>query len=205
MKARWGHACVAYYALNVEYFMSPSTSSLMSVLARGYMWTRVLSGTPTLEKETLERLPNRLQKAAELFGPAERAVSALSTASALGVSSAWGSGGGGKGALGGGATLSLATDAPNQTEAALGAALSVGATGPIADVALTLSELAGESLRAQATQSVKVKLFCGCHGVVPLGAPTAHADAVAAAEHNSLAVALEISAAQAVCESGGKT
>ena len=193
MKARWGHACVAYYALNVEYFMSPSTSALMSVLARGYMWTRVLSGTPTLEKETLERLPSRLQKATELFGPAERAVSALSTASSLGVS-AWG---GGKGAQGGGATGSIATDVSGQNESALTAALNVGATGPIAEVALTLSELAGESLRAQATQSVKVKLFCGCHGFVPVGAPPAHADAVAAAEHNSLAVALEISAAQA--------
>jgi COP9 signalosome complex subunit 5 len=49
--ARWGESCISYYQLEVEYFVPSASSALLSILARDFMWTRVLSSTPMLEKE----------------------------------------------------------------------------------------------------------------------------------------------------------
>lgn len=60
--ARWGESCVSYYQLEVEYFMSSSSASLMGMIARDFMWTRVLSSTPVYEKDAQDRLPDRLHR-----------------------------------------------------------------------------------------------------------------------------------------------
>lgn len=49
--ARWGESCLSYYQLEVDYFVPTLGSSLLAILARDFMWTRVLSSNPLLEKE----------------------------------------------------------------------------------------------------------------------------------------------------------
>jgi COP9 signalosome complex subunit 5 len=48
---RWGASAMSYYQLEVEYFMSSFSYSLLDVLSRGHLWTRMLASTPMLEKE----------------------------------------------------------------------------------------------------------------------------------------------------------
>lgn len=52
--ARWGESCVSYYQLTVEYFTSSLGGTLLSILARDYMWSRELSSTPMLDAEVRE-------------------------------------------------------------------------------------------------------------------------------------------------------
>ena len=45
----------------VDYIVPTLTASLLSILARDFMWTRLLSCTPMFEKEVRERQPERLR------------------------------------------------------------------------------------------------------------------------------------------------
>lgn len=57
---RWGPSYRSYYELEVKYEAPPLTLSLLSVIARDSMWMKVLSSTPSLEKETLDYVPGRI-------------------------------------------------------------------------------------------------------------------------------------------------
>jgi len=102
--ARWGESCAAYYELAVSYVVPTLTSSLLTVLARDFMWTRVLSSTPMLEKEALERLPERLRGVGEKVDKAAKALRerAKDLAQQGEMAGAGGYGGGGGGGYGGG-------------------------------------------------------------------------------------------------------
>ena len=52
-------------AMQVDYFVAGLASSLMGVLARDFMWTRVLSSTPMHEKEV--RVVGRASPGAPIF------------------------------------------------------------------------------------------------------------------------------------------
>ena len=76
---RWGDSCVSYYQLDVEYFISGLSASLLGVLARDFMWMRTLSATPMLESENRDRLPDRLRAISTKIAAVESTVSAHSS------------------------------------------------------------------------------------------------------------------------------
>lgn len=147
---------MSYYQLDVDYEMSPTAQALMAVLARDYMWARVLSTTPALEKEARDRVPDRVHRIGELVDASERTISAAVRSRHLGLPGD-ASGGAAKAAGGGAATA-----------AAIGTALAVGPglsaqPSPAQEAAVASSELAGLLLRAQVDQAVRRFVFCRCN------------------------------------------
>lgn len=75
---RWGSSWNRYHCLNVEYFMSSLSSSLLSILSRSFLWTTVFGSTPMLEKENREGMSERILTMAEALEKSESAVAASS-------------------------------------------------------------------------------------------------------------------------------
>ncbi len=184
LQTRWGSAHSAYYSLEVEYFMAARNAALMNVLARDYMWARVLSSTPTAEREVLERVPARISKIGDAVAAAERDVMVSATAKRHGL-----------GSLMGDNSEDRTQQSHHGNDVSLAEAARAGASGVAAEGALAAAELAGEALRAQAATALRVKFFCGCG--TPAGAPPPTVVA-ATLSATGLASTLEVATAQAV-------
>ena len=74
MQARWGPGAKAYYTVPIEIFQSTLAQRVSDLLARDFLWMRVLSSTPMLENENKDALSNRLQTAADKLAAAERSA-----------------------------------------------------------------------------------------------------------------------------------
>jgi hypothetical protein len=147
--ARWGESCVSYYALEVEYLLSSASAQLMALLARDFMWTRMLSATPTLDQEARDRLPERLHRIGEKVDAFEGSAAMM----ALGRGGGGVAGGGG--GAGGGADV-YSSSALNRASAYGAANLK---SSDLAEAAVAAAELAGEAVRATAGQVVKLAVF----------------------------------------------
>ena len=180
--ARWGESCVSYYQMETEFVMSAASAALMGTIARDFMWTRVLSSAATLEGENRDRVPERLRRLGDKVEAFEFAASAGAGGAALSMLALGGAGvggvggGGGGGGSGGGLLRSMASvfgDGGGSRRTAGGSG-GGGASGPgagggaagapkseIVEAATGAAELAGELLRGQAMQRVKMAIFNG--------------------------------------------
>lgn len=64
-----------YYELDVKYFMNSLARDMMQVLAKDFLWKRILSSTPLLEKERLEQFPEKVETIATALERSEAGVS----------------------------------------------------------------------------------------------------------------------------------
>jgi hypothetical protein len=173
--------------------MAARNAALMNVLARDYVWARVLSSTPTAEREVLERLPARISKIGDAVAAAERDVMVGATARRHGLGSLLGDAAGEDRAQ---QQQQQQQQGHHGSDASLAEAARAGASGVAAEGALAAAELAGEALRSQAATALKVKFFCGC--ATPAGAPPPAVVAAATLSVSGLASTLELASAQAV-------
>jgi hypothetical protein len=143
------------------------TSSLLTILARDFMWTRVLSSTPMLDKEVRDRLPERLRgigaqvdKATAFLAEKARDTHHMAEMRAMERSSGGGGGGYGRGgfsmamSLGGGGG---AGGSRPDTEAADERGERVPPA--LVDAAVAADAVCGEMCRGFALQQLKDALF----------------------------------------------
>jgi hypothetical protein len=149
--ARWGESCMSYYQLDVEYFMSSASAALMGIVARDFMWTRVLSTTATLDSEARDRLPERIHRIAEKIDAAEVAAS-----TGVNMGRLFGRGAGGAGAGSGAGAGGIGGSGPGG-----GGGPSGSRNAEIAEATLSAVDLATELVRGQGSQFVKLAVFEG--------------------------------------------
>ena len=53
-------AACRYYQLEVQYFMSTLSFSLLDILSREFLWTKVLASTPALDGESRDRASKQI-------------------------------------------------------------------------------------------------------------------------------------------------
>jgi len=61
---RWGHAWSAYYKMSVDFYQSRVAAASLAILSKKFLWTRVLSTAPLLDKEVCRACPKLLAFAA---------------------------------------------------------------------------------------------------------------------------------------------
>jgi COP9 signalosome complex subunit 5 len=177
--ARWGESCVSYYQMETEFVMSSASAALMGTIARDFMWTRVLSSAATLEGENRDRVPERLHRLGEKVDAFDLSVAAGgggATLSLMALGMGGGGGGGGSGGGGGGGGGLLRSMASVMGDGGGGARRSAGGAGvgagpgagggggaapksEIVEAATGVAELAGELLRGQGAQRIKMTVF----------------------------------------------
>lgn len=149
--------------------MSSASSALMGIIARDFMWTRILSSTPMLDQEARDRLPERIQK---LSDKVERHRGDVVSGAIVGHSL---SGAGPAGASTAAAVISAAGFGASMLPASRGGKSSGGSgragqqSGDIVEAAVGAAELAGELIRGQAAQLIKRGVFEN-QAMLPLGA-----------------------------------
>jgi hypothetical protein len=159
---------IAHPPQSVDYIVPTLTASLLSILARDFMWTRVLSSTPMLDKEAQDRLPERLRgigaqvdKAAAFL--AEKARDTQHVAENLAMERSSGGGGGGYGRAGfsmamsrGGGGGGAGGTMPDKSPAG-----ERGERVPpaLVDAAVAADAVCGEMCRGFALQQLKDALF----------------------------------------------
>jgi hypothetical protein len=153
---QWGSCWNRYYELEVEYFMSATSRSILEQLTQDYLWMRTLcSQKPqgeAADKQVTQRL-NSIQKGLQ------NAVAAAASSSG-----GMGAGGGGARAFGRGAIAAgaAAGGGKSGSGASGGGGSSGGAAGKKSELSKAvqqLVDLASEELREAALQETKEQVF----------------------------------------------